>query len=106
MPFQPNDERINLSGRPKGSKNRTTKEIKEILTDFIVGDIDDLQKQYDMLPAREKLQFFEKVLKYIIPRQERTEMEGGSQIEFTQEDIQKLEGEIFTGRSERYSKEE
>jgi hypothetical protein len=59
----------NPNGRPKGTPNRTTTEIKELMNEFVSKNLDDLQQQYDELPAREKLQFFERVLKYVIPQQ-------------------------------------
>jgi hypothetical protein len=59
----------NPNGRPKGSRNRTTKEIKELLNNFISDNLDDLQAEYNNLDSKEKLQFFERVLKYVLPQQ-------------------------------------
>ncbi|MDZ7775506.1 MAG: hypothetical protein U5L09_07850 [Bacteroidales bacterium] len=59
----------NPNGRPKGTANKTTIEIKELLIQFIGGNLNDLQKNYDELEPEKKLQFFERVLKYVIPQQ-------------------------------------
>ena len=65
----PKGKTNNPNGRPKGSQNRTTKEIKELLNNFISDNLDDLQAEYNNLDAKEKLQFFERVLKYVLPQQ-------------------------------------
>ena len=60
----------NPNGRPKGTTNRTTSEIKQLLTEFISENLDDLQKHYNELEAKEKLQFFERLIKYVLPQQQ------------------------------------
>lgn len=60
----------NPAGRPKGSPNRTTAEIKELINQFISGNLDDLQTNYDALEPEKKLQFFRDLLKYVIPTKE------------------------------------
>ena len=60
----------NPNGRPKGTVNKTTKEIKKMLVEFIGGNLDDLQANYDKLEPEKKLQFFERVLKYVLPTQQ------------------------------------
>jgi hypothetical protein len=68
MPFQPGQSG-NPNGRPKGARDRTTKEIKDLLNKFISKNLDDIQEQYDQLDPQQKLQFFERVLKYVLPQQ-------------------------------------
>ena len=60
----------NNSGRPPGAKNRTTAQIKELLNEFVSMNLEDIQEQYNQLEPREKLQFFERVLKYVVPQQQ------------------------------------
>lgn len=57
----------NLNGRPKGSKNRASQEIRESLKIFIQNNIGDMQAQYDGLSSMDKLIFMEKVLKFVLP---------------------------------------
>jgi|GEM_PF-1376582 len=66
--FKPG-ESGNPDGRPKGTPNRTTAQIKNLLNEFVSQNLDDIQEQYNKLDASEKLQFFEKVLRYVLPRQ-------------------------------------
>lgn len=65
----PKGQTNNPNGRPKGTPNRTTKEVKDLLNQFISDNLDDLQSEYDKLESEKKLQFFERVLKYVIPQQ-------------------------------------
>ncbi len=64
----------NPAGRPKGSLNRTTTEIKEMINQFISGNLKDLQTNYDLLEPEKKLQFFKDLLKYVIPTQTTNEI--------------------------------
>ncbi|MFA5189060.1 MAG: hypothetical protein WC460_06915 [Patescibacteria group bacterium] len=64
----------NPNGRPKGSQNRTTTEIKELINQFISGNLEDLQTNYDQLEAKDKLQFFRDLLKFVLPTQNQSEI--------------------------------
>lgn len=64
----------NEAGRPKGSVNRTTSEIKELINQFISGNLEDLQSNYDQLDPEKKLQFFRDLLRYVIPTQQSNEI--------------------------------
>ena len=66
----PKGKTNNPDGRPKGTPNRTTSEIKELLNKFISENLEDIQEQYNQLEPREKLHFFERVLKYVVPQQQ------------------------------------
>lgn len=59
----------NPDGRPKGTPNRTTSQIKTMVQGFISDNLDDLQKEYNQLEPREKLQFIERLLKFVLPQQ-------------------------------------
>jgi len=66
----PKGKTNNPDGRPKGTPNRTTAQIKELLNEFVSMNLEDIQEQYNQLEPREKLQFFERVLKYVVPQQQ------------------------------------
>jgi len=65
----PKGKTNNPRGRPKGSKNKSTSQIKNLIQDFVSDNLDDLQKQYDNLDPKDKLQFFERILKFVLPQQ-------------------------------------
>jgi len=70
----PKGKTNNPAGRPKGSLNRTTTEIKEMINQFISGNLEDLQNNYDLLDPKDKLQFFRDLLKFVIPAKESNEI--------------------------------
>ena len=71
---QPKGKTGNPNGRPKGTPNRTTAQIKSLIVQFIDANIDTLQKDFNRLDARDRLAFFEKVLRYVIPTKQASEI--------------------------------
>ena len=65
--FTKNDPRINRSGRPKGSPNKNTDEIRTMLQNFVSDNIERLQADFDELETKDRLHFFERLFKYILP---------------------------------------
>jgi len=59
----------NPNGRPKGTPNKTTKDLKETVMAFLSNNMEDLQHNYNQLEARDKLIFFERLLRYAMPTQ-------------------------------------
>lgn len=57
----------NPKGRPKGSTNQTTAEIREFFTNFISDNIHKLQEDFNELEPKERLRFIIEVSKYILP---------------------------------------
>jgi hypothetical protein len=58
----------NKTGRPKGVRNKTTEQIRRTVSKFISGNLTKLQQDFDDLKTpRERLQFIEKMLKFILP---------------------------------------
>lgn len=57
----------NPNGRPKGSRNRTTEELRKIFISFLEHNIDEIQSSFDELDAKNKLMFIEKVARLVIP---------------------------------------
>lgn len=57
----------NPKGKPKGAVNRTTKELREAMISFIDANVDKLQKDFDSLDPKDRLAFFEKAIKLILP---------------------------------------
>jgi hypothetical protein len=59
----------NRNGRPVGSLNKTTTEIKSLITDFVGRNMESLQSDFDKLEPKDRLAFFEKLLPYVIAKQ-------------------------------------
>lgn len=54
-------------GRPKGSKNKSTIEIRDFFTQFVGNRIEDLDKAFDELDAKEKFKFLLDMAKFVVP---------------------------------------
>jgi hypothetical protein len=57
----------NPDGRPKGTQNRTTQEIKQLFVEFLDKNIDTMQKDFERLEPKDRLYFIEKMAKLILP---------------------------------------
>ncbi len=54
-------------GRSKGTPNKTTNEVREIVKSFVVNNLVSIQEDFSTLEAKDKLFFLEKLLKYVLP---------------------------------------
>ena len=57
-------------GKPKGAANHTTKEVKQLLTNFIHDKVDDLHNVYDTLDDKDKATLLIHICKLILPKAE------------------------------------
>lgn len=57
----------NPSGRPKGSKNRNTEQIRSRLQQFIDDNLESLQTDFEKLDVKDRFMFLEKILKHVLP---------------------------------------
>jgi hypothetical protein len=56
----------NPGGRPAGSQNKKTEEIRQTLQEFISGNISTLQNDFDSLQPKDRLQLLERLLRYVV----------------------------------------
>jgi hypothetical protein len=54
--------------RLPGSKNKLTAEIKQRISDALNSTIENLDKDLNDLPTKERLEIFTRLLPYILPR--------------------------------------
>lgn len=66
MPFK-KGQTGNPQGRPTGSLNNVTTDIKEFINNFLNDNWGTLQSDFDNLESKERLHFMEKLLKYVVP---------------------------------------
>lgn len=77
-------------GKPKGAIVKVSVKVREVIVRFLEDNIDNIQKDFDTLKPREKLQFVSEILPYAAPKLSavQTEHTGevGHKIEITWND--------------------
>jgi hypothetical protein len=97
MPI-PKGQTNNPDGRPKGVPNKVTQKTKGIIANIIKNDFNTLSEDIASLEPKERLEFFIKLLPFVIPRRAPENEEGQAmpsiQIDIAQGvDLGKLLGE-------------
>ena len=67
MPFEKNDPRINRGGRPVGSKNNATTEIRKKYLELIENNFEQLESDLQTLKASERVKAIIELSKFILP---------------------------------------
>lgn len=66
--FQSGDDpRRNTKGRPKGSPNKSTDELRSMFRDFLSANMERLQSDFDQLEPKDRLLFIDRVARLILP---------------------------------------
>lgn len=65
----------NGKGRPKGSSNKITKTTREFMNDFIQKNRSKLQRDWNKLEPYQRVQMFEKLVAFTIPKMSSLELE-------------------------------
>jgi len=76
MPLQ-KGKTNNPNGRPKGIPNKLTKELRASLKNAIAGHVEQIGKDLDELPAKDRLELMVKILAFILPKVEPVSPEYG-----------------------------
>ena len=73
------DKNRNTGGRPKGKPNKTTAEIKEIITRIVGNQLEHIEKDLDKIrkenPAK-AMELSSRFIDYVIPKQSKIDLEG------------------------------
>jgi hypothetical protein len=65
----------NPSGRPKGSKNKATNDLRSRISTFLESEFLSIKKAYASLSAEKKMKFFVDLLSYSVPKLSNTKMD-------------------------------
>ena len=70
MARQKNDGRGRIGGRSKGTPNKVTSTIKDWISQIIDDNREQVEKDLRKLSPKDRLQVFEKLMQYVIPKQQ------------------------------------
>src|SRR5690554_1259129 len=59
-------------GRPKGSLNKATGELRQVVQDFLDNNIDKLQRDFDLLESKDRIDTIIKLLDFALPKLHRS----------------------------------
>jgi len=62
------------AGRPKGSKNKSTTEIREAFQHFINNNLDKMQEDINSLDPKDRLEVILKISKFVLPTLRATDL--------------------------------
>lgn len=68
-------------GRPKGTKNKATHDLRAAIGAFLDKNWPKVQKEFDQLEPKDKLQFIDKMLAYSLPKLAAMQMDVTSGID-------------------------
>jgi hypothetical protein len=81
MPFQPKDESINMKGRPKGSPNKTTKQVKELIRNLFDENTEYLYANLDQMTITERINLSKAILPFLMPKLQSVVLREGESID-------------------------
>ena len=65
----------NPDGRPKGSINKTSLQLRETITSFLENNFEKILKDFEALSPRERVRFYCDLLQYGVPRLQAVQLE-------------------------------
>jgi hypothetical protein len=59
---------IKTGGREVGTPNHNTAEIRNLINQFISNNWESVQTDFDKLEPKDRLQFYERLMQYAVPK--------------------------------------
>jgi len=73
----------NKKGRPKGTKNQSIEELRDLIAEFLADNLPDLQRKYESLDsAKDQLYFLERLLQYSLPKLQAQSLKVENEVQF------------------------
>ena len=96
----------NPNGRPKGTPNKVTSDLKTWINALISKNLSRIEKDLKGLEPKERLQILERFMQYCIPRQQSISVEAQIQAEYQAIEslIEKLPDEAVEAVTQRLIK--
>lgn len=64
----------NPNGRPAGTPNKVTKQLRERVSAFLTKEWPQVEKDFNRLDPKDKIMLYERLMQYAIPRLQATEL--------------------------------
>ena len=87
----------NPQGRPKGTQNKTTTDLREWINNFIDDNRGQIKKDWKGLEPKDRLILFEKLLKYSLPTLQATSLTTDFE-KLTDEQLDFIINQLKTGK--------
>ena len=84
----------NPNGRPKGSPNKATKDLRTWINGFVQSQTEQIQKDWKQLEPKDRIILFEKLLKYSLPTLQATSLTTDLE-KLSDEDLDRIVNEIL-----------
>jgi len=65
----------NPSGRPRGTANKISNDLRDKIAVFLNCEFDNMRKTFRRLPVKEKMKTYTDLLSFIMPKLKNTEMD-------------------------------
>lgn len=81
----------NAAGRPKGSKNKTTEEIRKFIQEIVSGELNNFEEDLNGMNPFQRWMILEKVCRYFMPQLTKVDadVKGDVKIEVSFEDVER-----------------
>ena len=61
-------EAVKPAGKPKGAMNATAKLLRQMISDFLVENFEEVQKCFKEIPPKEKIKVYCNLLAFAVPK--------------------------------------
>jgi len=70
----------NPNGRPAGTPNKLTKELRTVLKDFIFDELEALPAKLDELDTKDRIEIIIKIMPYVLPKVDNVKGDNGEPV--------------------------
>lgn len=87
----------NPNGRPKGTPNKVTSDLRDCVKVFVDKNMKNMQVEFDKLEGKDKLLFLEKMMQYVLPKQQAMQIDATVEDRLTDAQVNQLFEKIMNG---------
>ena len=74
----------NPNGRPKGSPNKTTMELRQFVQNLLQDNQNQIVKDLKKVKPEQRLAIYEKMLQYVVPKQQSIDIKAQIEAEYNE----------------------